>query len=90
MGIVKRRHKPYTKFKALLEERGIKQYEFAEQLGKSTSALNQNLNGTGGDFSLEEVRFICSKLKISADDFFLNPEVSNTKQNACDLGEVTA
>ncbi|GEC92688.1 helix-turn-helix domain-containing protein [Brevibacillus brevis] len=77
MRIIKRRHTPYTKFKALLDERGINQKEVANLLGKSTSAFNQNLNGTGGDFSLSEVRLICTTYEISADEYFLSPLVSN-------------
>lgn len=76
---IRRRHTPYTKFKAFLDERGINQKEVADLLGKSTSALNQNLNGTGGDFSLSEVRLICKTYQISADEFFLHPMVSNSK-----------
>ncbi len=76
---LKRRHTPYTKFKALLNERGVKQHEVAVILGKSRFAVNQNLNGTGGDFSLTEVRILCNEFKISADQFFICPEVSNTK-----------
>jgi transcriptional regulator with XRE-family HTH domain len=75
---IKRRHTPYTKFKAFLDEKDINQSEIAHLLEKSTSALNQNLNGTGGDFSVSEVRTICIKFKISADEYFLHPEVSNT------------
>lgn len=77
---VKRRHTPYTKFKAFLEEVGINQSELAKLLKKSNSALNQNLNGTGGDFSISEIRIICAAYGISADEYFLRPGVSNTKQ----------
>lgn len=76
---IKRRHVPYTKFKAYLDETGVNQKEVAELLGKSPSALNQNLNGTGGDFSVSELRVICGKFAISADEFFLRPEVSKMK-----------
>ena len=75
-----RRHTPYTKFKAFMDEQGINQRELAELLGKSTSALNQNLNGTGGDFSVAEIRVICTTYGISADDFFISPQVSVMKQ----------
>ena len=78
---VKRRHTPYTKFKAFLDENGINQREVAELLGKSPSALNQNLNGTGGDFSISEIRVICKKYGISADEYFLYPEVSKMKHD---------
>ncbi|MDO3680399.1 helix-turn-helix domain-containing protein [Paenibacillus ehimensis] len=82
MKSTKRRHTPYTKLKALLDERGVSQKEVATLLGKSPSALNQNLNGTGGDFSLSEVRLICREYGISADEFFLHPEVSKKKQDS--------
>lgn len=76
---IKRRHMPYTKLKAYLKEIGMKQEELARLLKKSKSAVNQNLNGTGGDFTLSEVRLICTHLKISADEFFIRPQVSKTK-----------
>lgn len=77
---IKRRHVPYTKFKAFLDENGVNQKEVAALLGKSAAAFNQNLNGTGGDFSLSEVRLICKTYHISADEFFLSPGVSKMKQ----------
>ena len=78
---IKRRHTPYTKLKAYLYEIGMTQEDLAKMLKKSKSALNQNLNGTGGDFSLSEVRLICTTLGISADDYFIEPHVSKTKTN---------
>jgi transcriptional regulator with XRE-family HTH domain len=76
---VKRTHEPYLKFKAFLIENNIRQAELAEQLKKSVSALNQNINGTGGDFNLKELRFISSKYGISIDEYFINLKVSNMK-----------
>ncbi len=73
---IKRRHEPYSKFKAFLYENNIKQEEIAELIGKSSVAVNQKLNGTGGDFSIAEVRIICKKYNISADDFFITQKVS--------------
>lgn len=78
---VKRRHFPYAKFKAFLVENNINQREVAELLGKSVSAFNQNINGTGGDFSIAELRVICEKYNLSSDDYFLRPQVSKMKQN---------
>lgn len=72
----KRRHKPYTKFKAYMEEHGISQIQVAKIVGKSKTALNQNLNGTGGDLSLPDVRKICQTLNISSDEYFINQSVS--------------
>jgi transcriptional regulator with XRE-family HTH domain len=73
---LKRRHEPYTKFKAFLEENDIPQKELAELLGKTPTSINQNLNGTGGDLSMKDVRTICKKYGISSDKYFINPKVS--------------
>ncbi|MCT4544385.1 MAG: helix-turn-helix transcriptional regulator [Vallitalea sp.] len=69
--MVNRRHKPYSKFKGYMVEHGIKQKEVAELLNKSQSAFNQNLNGTGGDFSVSELRLLCKTYNLSATEFFL-------------------
>ena len=85
---VKRRHMPYTKFKAFLIENGISQSEVAKLLGKSTSALNQNINGTGGYVSLTEIRLLCQHNSISADEYFLYPQVSKMKPKELEKGAV--
>lgn len=69
---VLRKHEPYRKLKALLVERNITQGELASLLDKSPSGLNQNLNGTGGDFTLSDVRKVCEFLQISSDDYFID------------------
>lgn len=84
---IERRHAPYSKFKAFLVENNINQRDVANLLKKSISALNQNLNGTGGDFSLRELRVICKEFNISADDYFLYPDVSKMKPNNYGEGE---
>lgn len=61
---------PYTKFKAFLMENNIKQTDLAKMLNKSKSALNQNINGTGGDFSMKDLRIIHDKLGIIVDEYF--------------------
>lgn len=73
---VKRRHVPYSKFKAFMEENEIKQDDLAKILKKSVTAINQNLNGTGGDFSMKDIRIMCCKFNISSDEYFVNPKVS--------------
>ena len=73
---VKRRHVPYTKFKALMQEKNIRQKELAVLLNKTITSVNQNLNGTGGDFSMSEVRKICLAYNISCDAFFIKQKVS--------------
>ena len=76
MNNVKRRHVPYTKFKALMQEKNIRQKELAVLLNKTITSVNQNLNGTGGDFSMSEVRKICLAYNISCDAFFIKQKVS--------------
>jgi transcriptional regulator with XRE-family HTH domain len=73
---VRRMHTPYTKFKALMQEKNIKQKELALLLNKTITAVNQNLNGTGGDFSMRDVRKICLEYDISSDTFFVKQKVS--------------
>lgn len=70
-----RKHEPYLKLKAFLVESSIPQSEVAGLLGKSISAFNQKLNGTGGDFSIKEARKICDHYNLSMDEFFFRPFV---------------
>lgn len=72
MKVTNRRRAPYTKFKVFLVENNIKQSEVAKLLNKSNSALNQNLNGTGGDFSAEELRTLYKVYGISIDKYFIS------------------
>ena len=67
---VNRRRKPYYKFKSFLVEHDIKQQELAKLLNKSKSAINQNLNGTGGDFSISELKVLKEAYNIKVDDYF--------------------
>lgn len=71
-----RRRAPYSKFKAYLDEQDITQEKLAELLGKNRSTVNQTLNGQGGDFTVSEMRIICTNFGISADEFFVQPGVS--------------
>lgn len=79
MKTINRRHIPYTKLKAYLNEIGMRQEELGAMIGITKSAINQKLNGTGGDFSMKEVRKICLTLNISADEYFIEQKVSKTK-----------
>lgn len=60
----------YNKFKGYLVENNIKQKEVAELLEISVPTFNKKLNGTGSDFSIQDLRKICLTYKISADIFF--------------------
>ena len=65
----KRKRTPYTKFSLFLREHNIPQSEIAELLNKGVAAVNQNINGTGGDFTVSEVVKICNKYEISTEIF---------------------
>lgn len=58
------------KFKGYLAEHGIKQSEVAELLGIEPQNVNAKVNGRQ-DFTLAQVKIICSHYGISADDFFV-------------------
>lgn len=72
----KRRHVPYTKFKAWMAENDVKQEQLGELLNKTKTTINQNLNGTGGDFSVKDIRTICLHYGISSDAYFIHQKVS--------------
>lgn len=58
------------KFKGYCAERGIKQTEISEILGITVSNVNEKINGKQ-EFTLEQVRTICKKYGISADEYFI-------------------
>lgn len=60
----------YNKFKGFLAENGIQQKEVAELLNISVPTFNKRLNGTGSDFSIQDVKKICSRYNIKAEIFF--------------------
>ena len=57
------------KFKAWLVENRISQKELAELLGVSVVAVNRKLNGVD-EFTVRQIRTICEKYGLSADEFF--------------------
>ena len=58
------------KFKAYCVEHGIKQSEIAEALKITVSNANLKLNGKE-PFTLAQVKVLCEKFKISADEYFI-------------------
>ena len=62
----------YNKLKAYFVENGIKQKEVAELLGISRVTLSCKLNRyRNSDFTLTEVRTLCSRYNLPAGEFFL-------------------
>lgn len=64
------KREPYGKFKGYLVENNIQQKEVADLLEMSNASFNKKLNGTGADFSVQDLKKICLKYDISADKFF--------------------
>ena len=61
----------YNKLKAYFVENGIKQREVAELLGISRVTLSYKLNrNRNSDFTLKEVRTLCGRCNLPADEFF--------------------
>lgn len=58
------------KFKVYCVEHNIKQKELADLLGITVSNVNLKLNGKE-QFTLDQVRTICTHYKISADEYFI-------------------
>ncbi len=63
--------KGYTKLKAFLVESDISQQDFADELKISRNTANRKLNQNGLDFTLREVRHICTRYRLDANQFFL-------------------
>lgn len=62
------KHKPYSKFKGVLAERGLTQKDIALLLNLSPVTINQKINGRL-DFTYGEVEIICDELNISTEIF---------------------
>ncbi|WP_160688204.1 hypothetical protein [Clostridium sp. C2-6-12] len=70
MKCVKRKRKPYDKFKELLFDENTNQKELSKLLYKSYSCVNSILNGRGGQFTYEELEFIKDLFEIKINDYF--------------------
>jgi antitoxin component HigA of HigAB toxin-antitoxin module len=58
------------KFKGYCAANGIKQSEVADVLGINITNVNEKLNGKQ-PFTLEQVKKLCEKYQISADEYFI-------------------
>lgn len=68
---INRKRDPYFKFKGWMVENQISQQQLADILHMNRTQLNQRLNGTGADFTLDEIRKIKEVFQIKTDEFFL-------------------
>ena len=58
------------KFKGFCTERKIKQSEIADLLGITVQSVNRKLNEKE-PFTLEQVKTLCKRFEISADEYFV-------------------
>lgn len=58
------------RFKGYMASHDIKQSEIAEILGITVENANAKINGRQ-DFTLPQIRTLCQRYGISADDFFI-------------------
>lgn len=62
----------YPNFKNFLKENDIKIKDLAAEMGISRSHFSKKLHRiAGADFKPDEIRFICKKFCLDANEFFL-------------------
>lgn len=83
---LERKRRPYSEFKQYLSDNGIPQSDVGKIIGVKAPAINQKINGTGGDFTVEEVKKICTHYEISAQKYFFPELVSITKCRKKEVG----
>lgn len=64
------KREPYYKFKGYLAENNIQQKDIAKLINISQATFSKRLNGKGGDFTVQDLKKICDKLKVRAEIFF--------------------
>lgn len=60
----------YSKFKGYLVENNIHQKEIAKIINVSQATFSKRINGRGGDFTVQDLKQICTYLNIKAEIFF--------------------
>ncbi|WP_340141727.1 helix-turn-helix domain-containing protein [Priestia megaterium] len=65
-----RRRQPYNKIKAFLVENEIKHQDVAGLLKMKPNTISKKLNGFGGDFTLEEAKYMHYQLGVPIAYFF--------------------
>lgn len=62
----------YVKLKQFMLEKDIDRNDIAELLGIGVNLVSSKLNKDNIDFTLPQIKKICSTYKISADTYFIN------------------
>nr|DAS21878.1 MAG TPA: SOS-response transcriptional repressor [Caudoviricetes sp.] len=66
-----RKRPPYREFIAWMVVNQVSRKDIIELLSLSDSTLSHRLNGTGADFTMEEVRKLINAYGEEVSDFFL-------------------
>ncbi|MFK8243885.1 MULTISPECIES: XRE family transcriptional regulator [unclassified Facklamia] len=69
---VNRKRPPYNEFKAWMITHSVTRNELKKLLGLTDSTLSHRLNGTGADFSLDEIRLMIGEYGNDIANFFYN------------------
>lgn len=75
IGMQLKKQTGYAKLKAFFVEHGIRQQDVAEDLGLDRSTFNSKLNRNNADFTLAEVRYLCTTYNLDANKFFFGLKV---------------
>ncbi|MEJ8751630.1 helix-turn-helix transcriptional regulator [Lagierella sp. ICN-221743] len=62
---------PYFKLKAYFVEKNIPFKDVAKLLGITEQNFSSKINRNGQDFTLPQVRKLCSEFKLDPNEFFL-------------------
>ena len=66
----KRKRPPYNEFMAWMLLNEVNRNDLKNLLGLTDSTLSHRLNGTGADFSLDEIRMLVEHFGIEVSKFF--------------------
>lgn len=67
----KRKRPPYREFMSWMIINDVSRSEIKDLLGLTDATLSHRLNGTGADFSIEEIRMLLNEYGNGLVDFFL-------------------
>ena len=77
------KNKGYVKLKEFLAENKIKIKELAGEMGMSRSHLSKKIHRIdGADFKPDEIRYICKRFRLDANEFFLLSPLRNSNKSA--------
>lgn len=77
----------YVRLKEFFTKNKIKIKELADEMGMSRSHLSKKIHRIGGaDFKPDEIRYICKRYRLDANEFFLLSPLLNSNERAGKAG----